>query len=149
MILDWNISTTSMLDRIFVDTNIVLDLLLKREDFFAAAQALFVAFENGRVRGVITSLSILNAHYVYRKEADELLVRRELELVSRLVEVYPLDMALIKEALDDASFIDFEDGVQHASAIRAGCSKILTRNLSDYKRARLPVMTAASYLAMG
>ena len=145
---DWSISIISMLDRIFVDTNIVLDLLLKREGFFGAAQGLFVAFEHGRIRGVISSLSLLNAHYAYRKEADELLVRRELELVSRLVEVYPLDMALIKEALDDASFVDFEDGVQHASAMRSNCSKILTRNLSDYKRARLPVMTAASYLAM-
>ena len=145
---DWSISTTSMLDRIFVDTNIMLDFLLKREGFFRAAQALFVAFEYGRVRGVVSSLTVLNAHYSYRKEADELLVRRELELATRLVEVYPLDMALIKEALDDASFLDFEDGVQHASAMRAGCSKILTRNLSDYKRARLPVMTAASYLAM-
>ena len=58
----------------------------------------------------------------------------------------PLDDKIIGLALNDSDFEDFEDGLQYFTAIENGQDCIITRNLKDYKKSRIPVMNAEQYL---
>ncbi|OYU85703.1 MAG: PIN domain nuclease [Flavobacterium sp. BFFFF2] len=131
--------------RLFVDTNIVIDLLVKREAFYNEAQRLFTQSDLGVVTLIISSLTFANAHCLLCKhlKADE--ARKYLMKFKVLVQVAPLDDKILELALA-SDFKDFEDAIQYYTAIENQADIIITRNLKDFKQSKLPVMTAKEYL---
>jgi len=75
------------------------------------------------------------------KETKSIL--RKLRLI---VEILPLDDKVVGLALNDDTFTDFEDGLQHFTAIENNQDIIITRNLKDFKNSKMPVMTAGQFL---
>lgn len=134
------------MDRILVDTNIVLDLLLKREQFFEDAQNLFTEADRGQVKLFISSLTIANIHYVLSRSLKSDDSRRALLQFKVIVEVLPLDDKILELALA-SEFTDFEDGIQYYTAIENQLDIIITRNKKDFKKSALPVLTAGEYSA--
>lgn len=134
------------MSKLLVDTNVVLDLLAKREPFYDAAAKLFSLADKKRVALSISSLTFANTSYVLTrlKTADK--SREILRRFRVLVKVLSLDDKVIDLALNDLSFKDFEDGLQYYSAIENGQEMIITRDLSDFKESRIPVMTPEEYL---
>jgi predicted nucleic acid-binding protein len=133
------------MDKIFVDTNIVIDLLAKREPFYRAAQELFTLSDKKEVQLQISSLTFANAYYSIVKHYKSVDAKKHLSKFKVLVEILALEDKAIELALA-SDFEDFEDGLQYFTAMDNESDIILTRNKKDFKSSKLPVMTAEEYL---
>lgn len=133
------------MDKIFVDTNVVLDLLSKREEFYREAQDLFTLSDHKEITLYVSSLTIANAHYLISKNHKLDDARKILIKFKVLVEVLPLDDKVLELALV-SDFKDFEDAIQYHTALENEIDIIITRNKKDFKNAKLPVLTAKEYL---
>ncbi|WP_040496871.1 type II toxin-antitoxin system VapC family toxin [Fulvivirga imtechensis] len=133
------------MDRILVDTNIVLDLLAKRDKFFSEAQELFTLSDQRKIRLFVSSLTFANTHYLLSQSLKIGSARKILRKFKVLVEVLPMDDKIIDLSLD-SDFKDFEDSIQYYTAIENNLDLIITRNLKDFKLSKIPVLTAKNYL---
>ena len=129
---------------VFVDTDIVLDLLARREPFYPAAADLFSFAETGRISLSVSSLTFANLFYILRKQISGRHAQEVLRDFKRLVTVLPVDDATIEQALH-ADFTDFEDAIQYFSALAAGCTALLSRNGRHYRKTAIAVFTAEAY----
>ncbi|PQJ78277.1 type II toxin-antitoxin system VapC family toxin [Polaribacter porphyrae] len=131
---------------LFIDTNIVVDLLLERAPFYKAAEDIFSLSDKGNVNLIISALTVPNTHYLISKLKSKELANQAISKFKVLVTIISLSDKIIELALSDDKFPDFEDGLQYYSAIDANCDYIITRDLKDFKHSRLPVMTAENYI---
>jgi len=133
------------MDRLLVDTNIVIDLLAKRDKFLTEAQELFTLSDKKEVKLYVSSLTFANTHYILSQSLKIDESRKILRKFKVLVEVLPMDDKIIDLSLD-SDFKDFEDAIQYYTALENDLELILTRNLKDFKLSRIPVLTAKDYL---
>lgn len=133
------------MDKLFIDTNIVIDLLQKREDFYQEAQEVFTLADRKKVKLYISSLTIANTHFLLSKHYSSDDARKILSKFKVLVEVLPLDDKIINLALT-SDLKDFEDAIQFYTATENHADMIITRNKKDFKKQTLPVFTAKEYL---
>jgi predicted nucleic acid-binding protein len=130
---------------LFVDTNIVIDLLSHREPFYEEAANLFSLADRKIIKLNISSLTIANAAYILFRQTNSKKAKEILRKLRLIVNLLPLDDKIIGLALNDDSFSDFEDGLQYFTAIENNQDIIITRNLKDFKAAKLPAMTARQF----
>ena len=133
-----------MKDKVFVDTDIIYDVLANRDPFYGHAAKLLTLADEGKIIIAVSALTIANIHYLLSKQLSGEMAKQVLRNFKILVQIVAIDDKIIDLALN-SEFIDFEDAVQHYCALENGCTKILTRNLRDYKKALIPVMTAQDY----
>lgn len=135
------------MEKVFVDTNIVLDLLAKRDGFYEAAQELFSKSDNEEIDLYVSALTIANTHYLLtnRYKADD--VRKIIIKFKILVKVLPTDDKIIDLALA-SDFKDFEDAMQYHTALENNLDIIVTRNKRDFKNTKLPILTAQEYVEL-
>ena len=133
--------------KLLVDTNIVIDLLSKRAEFYEEAADLFSRADRNELKLAISALSFANTNYILSKLKSPKEAREILRKFKVLVELLNLDDKVTELALSDNRFPDFEDGLQYYSAIENGIDIIITRNKKDFKNSKLPVLTAKEYLA--
>ncbi len=132
--------------KILVDTNVILDLLAKREKFYLDSLQLFSLADQSKIQLIISTLSIANTHYLLNdvmKMKDARVVIRKFKV---LVNSYSLSDKIVELALNDKSFKDFEDGIQFYTALEANCNAIVTRNTKDFKNSSIPVFRPKEYL---
>lgn len=133
------------MDKLLVDTNIVIDLLSRREEFLQEAQELFTLADHKKISLFVSSLTFANTHYILSKYHKSNDVRKILIKFKVLVEVCTLNDKILELALV-SDFKDFEDALQYYTALENGVDLIITRNKKDFKNSKLPVMTAKEYL---
>lgn len=133
------------MEHIFVDTNIVIDLLSKREEFYKEAQELFTLADTKKVNLYVSALTFANTHYILSRDIKAEEVRKVLIKFKTLTTVLPIDDKIIELALV-SDFIDFEDAIQYQTAIQNGLELIITRNKKDFKNSKIPVLNAKEYL---
>lgn len=133
--------------KLLVDTNIIIDLLAERKDFYKAAAQLFSLADQKKVHLYVCSLSFANAHYVLSRQLNESKVREILRKLKVLVEVISLDSKVLDKSLN-SKFKDFEDAIQYYAAIESNVDIIITRNLKDFKKSNIPVMTAGQFIGL-
>ena len=132
--------------RLFLDTNIVMDLLGKRDPFCNDAACLFTIAYQKRVQLIVAPITFTTSSYLLSKNKSSQEVRAELAKFRQLVRVATVDERSIDDALA-SRFEDFEDAVQYYAAIKAKADVIITRNGRDFASSKIPVMTAAEFLA--
>jgi predicted nucleic acid-binding protein len=132
--------------KLLIDTNIVIDLLAKREPFYTSAAQIFSLADKQMLELSISSLTFANTNYVLSRLKSTQEARGILRRFRVLVKVLQLNEKLIDLALNDNNFMDFEDGLQYYTAIENGQDIIVTRDLKDFKESKIPVMTAEEYL---
>lgn len=132
--------------KLLIDTNIIIDLLAKREPFYTEAAMLFTLADKQKLTLCVSALSFANVNYILlqSKKAEE--AKQILRKLKLIVDVLSLDEKIVGLALNDNDFRDFEDALQYYSAIESSAEIIITRNLKDFQKAKLPVMSAAQYL---
>ncbi len=135
------------MNRILVDTNIVIDLLAKRKEFYEEAAELFSCSDKKELNLAISSLTFANANYVLSKLKSAKEARVILRKFKVLVQILSLDDKITALALSDDDFPDFEDGLQYYSAMENQLEVIITRNKRDFRNSKIPVLTAKEYLA--
>jgi len=133
--------------KVFIDSDIILDLLCKREPFYDFAAEVFTLGDTKQIELITTSLVFANVFYIIRKllgieKAKELL--RKLRIIIGVISV---DEKIVDLALN-SKFSDFEDGLQYFTARENEIKIILTRNGKDYKEKDLVIQTPAEYLKM-
>ena len=134
-----------MRKKVFVDTDIIYDLLSKRHPFYLAAAQLFTLADEGKIQIFISALSLANIHYLISKEKDANEANEILRKFKVIVHVTPLTEKIIDLALN-SEFTDFEDAIQYFSALQNEVEILLTRNLKDYKKAQITVLTAQDFI---
>jgi predicted nucleic acid-binding protein len=131
---------------LFLDTNIIIDLLAKREPFYKSAAQLFSLADKIKLELSVSALTFANTNYILlreRKPEEARLILRKLKL---LVKVISLDDKIIGLSLNDIDFKDYEDALQYYSALENGDDIIITRNLKDFLKSKIPVLTAEQFL---
>ena len=135
------------MEAVFVDSDIILDLLAEREPFSQYAKELFTLADKGEVICHISSLCFSNVQYILAKQIGKNQARQVLIQLKTLVKVLGVGDKIIDLALS-SNIKDFEDAIQYYTAIANSCQTLLTRNLKDYKEAQIPAMTAESFLRL-
>ncbi|MFP9098826.1 type II toxin-antitoxin system VapC family toxin [Flavobacterium sp. RHBU_24] len=133
--------------RLFLDTNVMLDLLGRREPFFENAARIVSLADKGKANIVVSAFSYATTDYFLSKILG---VNKSIELLRKfktISDIVSLDQIIIEKSLN-SGFTDFEDGLQYFSAIQAECQYIITRNIKDFKNAEIPVLTPDDFLAV-
>lgn len=131
--------------KIFIDTDVCLDLLAKREPHYPYAASLFTLADKGEIKSYVSSLSFSNLNYLLSRQYSSLEARRILSKFKVLVQVLSVDDKVIELALN-SKFKDFEDAILYFTAIESGITVLLTRNIKDYKKAEITVQTPELYI---
>ena len=134
-----------MTRKIFVDTDVVFDLLAKREPFYTYAAQLFTNADKQELTICVSSRCFGNLNYILSKHKSAIEARKILSRFKVLVTILPVDDKIIELALN-SDFKDFEDAIQYYCAIENGINILITRNLKDFKPVRIPVLTAEEFV---
>lgn len=131
--------------RLFLDTNIMVDLLEGRDPFCYDAAQLFTMAHEKKVELLVSPMTFSAASFLLRKHGSEG-VRILLSNLRQLVSVTISDERTVDDSIA-SQFKDFEDAMQYYTALNAKAEIIITRNGKDFTASNLPVMTATEYLA--
>ena len=134
-----------MIDKLFLDTNIVLDLLGEREPFYESAAKIATLADKGKVNLIVSALSYSTVYYLLSKYEDNEVVKDKLRKFKVIAETSDLTDIIIDKGLS-SKFADFEDALQYYCAIKMDCNILITRNEKDFKESAIPVMTPDEYL---
>jgi len=134
------------MDRLLIDTNIILDYLLTRTPFYEAADKLIQECMKGTVRSCIAAHSFPNMFYILRKDFTVEERKKLLKNLCTLFDVEGIDQDKIIKALDNEDFSDFEDRLQVECAVSYAADYIITRNLSDFTESPVKAITPEEYL---
>lgn len=125
---------------IFVDTNILIDLLADRHPFSKSAIELFNKAEQDQVKLYTSSHSYATSYYLLKKYKEEQALREVLLSLLNLIEIIPVDLAILKKGLL-SNHKDFEDAIQIFAANSVDkIDFIVTRNLKDFKNTGITVL---------
>jgi predicted nucleic acid-binding protein len=136
-----------MIKKVFLDSDIILDVATGRMPFVEHSKSVLACIENGKVLGYISSNSVTNMYYILRKIGTSKKAKLFIEEVIKYLTVLPVTHGAIREALK-LDFPDFEDAVQHQCACSNQCECIITRNGQDYKKSKLNVYSPEEFLAL-
>lgn len=134
------------MQKIFVDTDVCLDLLSGRKPFNKSAEILFSLADNRKIKLYVSSLSFANIDYVLKSQYTNTNSRQIIAQFKTLVNVLSVDDKTIDLALS-SDFADFEDAIQYFCAIENNLITIITRNIKDYKKATIKVLTPETYIS--
>jgi predicted nucleic acid-binding protein len=126
--------------KVFVDTNILIDLLANRAPYSKFTIELFDLAEKRKVKLYTSSHSYATTHYLLKKYMGETALREVLLSLLDFIELIPVDLAIIKKSLL-SKHKDFEDAIQiFAANTIDNPDFIVTRNLKDFKDAGIIVL---------
>ena len=133
--------------KVFIDTNILLDVFLNRESFVEPAAALFADCESGKVKGIVSAVSLNNVHYILSRHIGKNKALEAVRIVLNVFTVAALDENILRLAAD-LSHKDFEDAILFHSAVTAGAACIITRDANHFPKDEIPILSPADYLEM-
>jgi len=129
-----------------IDTNVIVDVLTRRDPFFADSSLVLDRAERGEFVAWVCATTVTTIFYLVQRHLGfEVTVERIKDLTS-ICSVAPVNRSVIDSALHNR-FADFEDGVLHHSAVLAGAECIVTRNEADFRESSLVVYTPTQFLA--
>ncbi len=132
--------------RLFLDTNIVVDLLDRREPFCHDAVRIFTMAYNRQVQLFVSPMTFTTASFLLRRHGTEG-VRNLLSNFRQLSRVATVNERTIDDSLA-SQFKDFEDAVQYYAAVKIKADFIITRNGKDFALSQIPVLTPSEFLEL-
>lgn len=134
------------MDRIFFDTDILMDVVSQRDPFYADSLVVLDGCQQGKAQGACSALSFANLAYLRRKDGKDRVMDFFLYL-RKFIEITPLGETEVDKMLRD-HFSDLEDSLQWHSAKSWEANTFVTRNVSDYPKHQKPrVVSPAQYLS--
>jgi Predicted nucleic acid-binding protein, contains PIN domain len=134
------------MDRVLIDTDIILDFFFDREPFSENASKILSLCESKEIIGFVTPVIISDVYYLLRQTAKHEKVIEKLTLLISLLEVLIIDKRVVIKALN-SNFKDFEDALQNYSAEQNNeVDVIITRNIKDYRNSHLSIMLPENYV---
>ena len=133
--------------RVLLDTNVLLDVLARREPFYEAAARIWSLAEHNQIEAFVSAISFNNVYYIVRKAAGKEKADQALCALRDLFTPVPLDARLINQSID-APIDDFEDGVQYHSASRMEADCLVTRDPDGFPAIGVPILSPREFLAI-
>ena len=135
------------MDKLFLDTNVIVDFLCERtDDFYLPAARLMVMSYNKEIELFCSTLTLATASYFMEKsKIDHAEIFHKISDMISICDLVNIDRDVVEKALS-SEFTDFEDALQYFSAKNFGADIIITRNKKDFRNAQLPVYTPKEYL---
>ncbi len=133
--------------RVLFDTNVLLDVLLAREPFARAAVELLALVDKGRIDGLLCATTVTTIHYLATKAIGSAAAGRHMRTLLDIFDIAEVNREVLSSSLQ-VSMKDFEDAVLHEAAIAADASGIVTRNVKDFAKSRIPIYAPEEFLAL-
>jgi|SRR5690606_2886123 len=134
------------MDKVLIDTDVLMDFFFDRKPFSEYATQILNRCAEKELEGYTTAVIISNVYYLLRKTAKHHIVTEKIKQLLNIIGIIKMDKNVVLNALN-SEFKDFEDALQNFSAIENGQIRIiLTRNLRDFKKSGLAVLTPETYL---
>lgn len=134
-----------MMDKLFLDINVVIDLLGEREPFYNSAAKIATLADKSKAKLIVSALTYSTVFYLLSKFEGNEVVKDKLRKFKVIAETSDLTDKIIDKGLS-SKFTDFEDALQYHCAVKMDCNILITRNEKDFKESEIPVMTADEYL---
>ena len=132
--------------RVLVDTDVILDFFFDRKPHSDYSSIILNLCERGQLDGYITPVIISNLYYLLRRTAKHEKVIEKLKELLTIVKVLQMNHEVVENALN-SKFKDFEDALQNFAAVASNdINVILTRNVKDYKKSEIGVLTPESFV---
>ena len=131
--------------KIWIDTNIILDVLCNRKGFVEDSSKIWKMCETNRIEGYISALSVPNIVYILRKELDP---EKTMEIIQKLTLIFDVVDLKVSDLKNAAAMLtsDYEDDIQMCQAARIHAEYIVTRNIRDFKESSIQALTPAELL---
>ena len=136
-----------MIKKVFIDSDIILDLVAQRNSFYDNAAKIFTLAYEKKVELYTTIVVFANVFYVLRKIRGNEESKRQLKNLRLLVHILPVNENITDMALN-STFSDFEDALQYFAAKEHNILAILTRNTRDYKVKDILIQTSEEFVKM-
>jgi predicted nucleic acid-binding protein len=134
------------MDKVLIDTDVLMDLFFDRKPFARYATEIMNQCADREIQGFTRPVIICNVYYLLRKKAKHTVIVEKIKQLLTIIEIVTIDKNTVLCALN-SKFRDFKDSLQNFSAMENGEIKaILTRNLKDFKKSELAIMTPETYL---
>ena len=134
------------METLFLDTNVVLDLLGEREVFYDSIAKIVSLADKGKIKLTISALTYSTVFYVLSRFESKELVKEKIRKFKTIAKTADLTDKIIDKGLS-SKFGDFEDALQYFCALKTGSSIIITRNEKDFKSSEIPVFSPDEYLS--
>ena len=128
-----------------IDTNVLLDHLAHRDGFFQDAAVIFSMVDEGKLIGIVSSLSIVNCAYVLPKHYDGNAVLDQIKTILRMFTISNVDASVLEQAATLEPY-DYEDAVQYVSALPYHPDLVITRDKKGFNDLDILVMTPAEFV---
>lgn len=133
------------MDLLFLDTNVIMDLLGEREPFYTPAAKIATLADKGEVKIVVSALTYSTVFYLLSRFEDKTIVKEKIRKFKVIAETSDLTDRIIDKGLA-SKFSDFEDALQYYCALKTNCTILVTRNGKDFKNSDIPVLSPDEYL---
>ena len=110
--------------KILIDTNVIMDVLVKREHFYVDSARVWTLIRRKFIAGYLSAISINNLYYIVNKLQGQKIV----------------------ESFVDQTLEDFEDLIQYFSALHEGCDFLVTRNKKDFPSIGIKIISPGELL---
>ena len=132
--------------KIFVDNDVILDVLLKRESF-EYSRELLTLIEQKQVKAFTSPIIFTNSFYIITKVRNKSKAWAALKKIRLLLNVSNVTEKIVDLALA-SDFLDFEDAIQYYAALEQKVDYIVTRNKKHFISKQVPIITPAEYIAL-
>jgi predicted nucleic acid-binding protein len=133
--------------RLFLDTNVVMDVLTRREPFWEDARRIMVARFYGDVELWTSMQTFADCGYLLRRVAKGSDVRGALRAFSKQCRVAGFSADDLPDALD-SGWPDLEDFLIARCAERVRADWLVTRDAKGFAASKVPVLDPAGFLGM-
>jgi predicted nucleic acid-binding protein len=134
-----------MTGKLFLDTDVILDVVFKREPHFTDSQKVMSLVEKDLLYGYTSSLIIANCYYIISSNKDDSTALKTILKLRSIMKILPFTDKEIGESLS-SDIKDFEDGIQYFICINNNIGYMVTRNIADYRDVDINVLTPKDFL---
>ncbi len=131
--------------KVLLDTNVVLDTLLKREEFYRDSVKIFALVEYKKITGYLCANSLTTIFYLLRKKYDNASCMQVIDNILKLFSIANVDKSVLLQSLQNCG-IDYEDSVIYTSASKAKVDFVITRDKRGFENSPVKILSPKEFL---
>ncbi|WP_346699133.1 PIN domain-containing protein [Catenibacillus scindens] len=131
---------------LLIDANVILDVLLNRQEFAKDSSIIWKLCETGKVKGYVSALTFANLVYIMRKQLNSKAIEDVFQKLNLIFDFTDFSVSDLTRAAE-WNWEDFEDAIQSATAERVQADYIITRNVRDFSKSKVIAFTPSELLA--
>jgi len=134
------------MNKILLDTNIILDIALERREFFEKSKELMLTLNKLNIPSYVTATTVTDIYYILKKSKGHQLTISFLKNLFDFIDIAGVNKEVVVRALN-SEITDFEDAVQTECASQNDINIIITRNVADFKKSKLVIVTPSEFIS--